>query len=164
MVAPLDVMGLGRMGFFADPSGAMFGIWQAQRFGGFELPPNAVGGRCWTELVTEDEAEAKPFYHRAFGWTPEPYMDGIDYTLWVCGAGIAGGMTSLGSALATPGAASRWEVIFAVEDCDDFVSHAATLGATVTLEPTDIPPGRYAALLDPLGGSFQVIKLAPPTV
>jgi hypothetical protein len=157
-------MDLGRMGFFADPSGAMFGVWEARGFGGFELEPNAVGGRCWTELVTDDEEEAKQFYRRAFGWTPEPYMDGIDYTLWSCGAGVAGGMTSLGSALAAPGASSRWDAIFAVQDTDAFVDRATELGAAITMEPTDIPPGRYAALIDPLGGSFQVIQLAPPAV
>lgn len=47
-VGPLDVMDLGRMGFFSDPGGAMFGIWQPGTFAGTELEPGTVGVRCWS--------------------------------------------------------------------------------------------------------------------
>ncbi len=161
MVGPLDVMDLGRMGFFADPAGAMFGIWQARAFSGFDSDQGSVGVRCWSELVTGDEEEAKRFYARVFGGSPAPYSDADDYTLWMCGEEAAGGMTTVGSPLAAPGGSARWDAIFSVDDTDAFVAHAAELGGIVTVPPTDIPPGRYAALTDPLGGSFQVLKPLP---
>lgn len=160
-IGPIDVMDLGRMGFFSDPGGAMFGIWEAGSFSGTELAPGTVGVRCWSELVTADEDEAKRFYAHVFGWTPEPHTFGGGYIMWKNGDGYAGGMTTLNSELATPGAETRWDVIFAVDDADEAVARATSLGATVAVPPTDIPPGRYAVLVDPLGASFQVIKLAP---
>jgi predicted enzyme related to lactoylglutathione lyase len=161
LVGPLDVMNLGRMGFFADASGALFGVWQAGSFSGFDPDQGTVGIRCWSELVTADPEEAKQFYARVFGWSPAPYSPADDYTIWICGEDAAGGMTTIGSELAVPGDSSRWEAIFSVSDTDACVARAAVLGATVTVPPTDIPPGRYAAITDPLGGSFQVLKPLP---
>ena len=40
---------------------------------------------------------------------------------------------------------------------------AASLGATVLAEPTDIPPGRFAAILDPQGAAFSVLTWTDPT-
>lgn len=163
-VGPLDVMDLGRMGFFSDPGGAMFGIWQPGTFAGTELEPGTVGVRCWSELATADGDEAKRFYRRVFGWTPESSTFGDDYTMWKNGDLYAGGMTTVDSDSAVPGSGSRWDVIFAVTDADAAVERALALGAKVVVSPTDTPPGRYAALVDPMGASFQVIKLAPMPV
>src|SRR3954454_6409040 len=37
VIEPMDVMDLGRMAFFADPTGAVFGVWQPKRFNGADL-------------------------------------------------------------------------------------------------------------------------------
>jgi hypothetical protein len=49
---------------------------------------------------------------------------------------------------------------FAVADTDATASLAQELGGSVTVPPTDIPPGRFALLNDPQGGFFSVIRLA----
>jgi uncharacterized protein len=37
---------------------------------------------------------------------------------------------------------------------------ATERGATVTVQPMDMPIGRYAALIDPQGASFTVMQMA----
>jgi predicted enzyme related to lactoylglutathione lyase len=39
MVEPMDVMDIGRMAFFADPTGAVFGVWQPKTFTGAAIRP-----------------------------------------------------------------------------------------------------------------------------
>ena len=55
----------------------------------------------------------------------------------------------------------HWSVCFAVADCDAAVAKARTLGATITMEPMDMPIGRFAAVIDPQGASFTVMQPAP---
>jgi predicted enzyme related to lactoylglutathione lyase len=50
---PMDVMELGRMAVFADPGGAVFGIWQPGTFHGAGLV-NEPGALAWNELNTRD--------------------------------------------------------------------------------------------------------------
>ena len=63
----MDVLGLGHMAVFADPSGAAFGIWQPGTFLGAGLV-NEPGALSWNELNTRDLAGAKAFYGAVFGW------------------------------------------------------------------------------------------------
>ena len=47
VVAPMDVTDLGRMAVFADPTGAVFGVWQPRAFTGADLvnePPSRSRG------------------------------------------------------------------------------------------------------------------------
>jgi uncharacterized protein len=65
----MPVMSLGRMAMFADPSGAVFGIWEPADFAGAELvnEPGTVG---WNELSTRNPEGAKASYSAVFGWEP----------------------------------------------------------------------------------------------
>lgn len=52
----------------------------------------------------------------------------------------------------------------ATPDPDATVATAKELGATVLAEPMDLPDvGRMAALTDPQGAAFSIIKNAQPT-
>ncbi len=64
---PMEVLDLGKMAVFADPSGAVFGIWQPGTFIGAELV-NEPGALSWNELNTRDPEAAKAFYGAVFGW------------------------------------------------------------------------------------------------
>jgi predicted enzyme related to lactoylglutathione lyase len=158
---PMDVMTAGRMSVLADPAGAVFCIWEAKESIGAEIVNEPVS-LTWTELITPDIEGAKRFYPGLFGWGTEsaPMGDGPDYTLWMMGErGIAG-------ALPPPadGIPSYWGVYFAVADTDATVAKAKDLGASVLAEPMDLPEvGRMAALADPQGAAFSIIKNAQPT-
>ena len=54
---------------------------------------------------------------------------------------------------------SAWGVYFAVADCEATLELAKSLGGDVVLPPRDIPPGRFAVLRDPQGGSCSIIRL-----
>ena len=59
------------------------------------------------------------------------------------------------------GMPTHWATYFAVADCDASTEKATSLGGSVLVEPNDIPPGRFAVLLDPQGAAFAIIKTAP---
>src|SRR5215212_7631103 len=64
---PFDVMDAGRMTIIADPTGAIFGVWQAGEHHGAQLV-NEPGSLCWNELATRDTGAAAKFYDAVFGW------------------------------------------------------------------------------------------------
>ena len=60
---PMDVADIGRMAVFADPEGAVIGVWQPKTFKGAELA-NEAGAFAWNELNTRDLSAAKVVLHR----------------------------------------------------------------------------------------------------
>ena len=62
-VEPMDVSDIGRMAVFADPGGAVIGVWQPKTFTGAELA-NEAGAFAWNELNTRDLPAAKGVLHR----------------------------------------------------------------------------------------------------
>ena len=65
--APVDIPQSGRVAVCADPSGAVFGLWQARDNRGAELV-NAPGSWNFSELNIRDTREAPEFYGAVFGW------------------------------------------------------------------------------------------------
>jgi predicted enzyme related to lactoylglutathione lyase len=157
LVEPMDVMGQGRMAIFADNQGAVIGIWQPLAFpgAGFVDDPNTY---CWSELACRDIEAAKAFYGEVFGWHGDTHPFGPStYTEWKLGGPPIGGMIQM-DARWPQDVPPHWMVYFAVDGCDDAVQRASDLGGTVSVPPTDIPPGRFAVLGDPSGAVFAVIE------
>jgi uncharacterized protein len=159
---PMDVMDVGRMAVFADPSGAVIGLWQPRTHTGAELV-NEPGTYCWSELISTDVAASKTFYKEVFGWDAEdqgPPGGPPAYTEWKLGGRSIGGM--LPKAPEMPGdMPPNWGVYFAVADTDATVAQAQELGASLFMGPQDIEPGRFAVLADPQGAVFNVLALKP---
>ena len=158
VMGPMDIMDLGRMSMCIDPTGAAFCIWQAKEHGGgrYEGQP---GSACWFELMTRDTAAAAAFYGAVFGWSAEEKDTGpMPYTILLNGAQPAGGMMQITPEMGE--VPSHWGIYFAVEDCDADVARVKNLGGRVCMPPMDIPEaGRFAALLDPAGVAFGIIRL-----
>jgi predicted enzyme related to lactoylglutathione lyase len=161
MVEPMDVMDLGRMAIFADPTGAVFGVWQPRNFAGADLvnEPNSL---CWNEVMTRDADADKAFYPAVFGWDAgRPSFEGApDYTVWELGGKPVGGMMQMSDEMFPAEVPPHWGVCFAVADADATVAKARELGASVTVEPVDMPIGRFAGLIDPQGAAFTVMQPA----
>jgi len=158
MMAPMAVMDQGSMAVFADPTGAVFCVWQPVAMKGAELV-NAPVSFSWTELATRDMNAAKAFYPKVFGWTPKgnPMPDGSEYVEWqLNGRSIAGGM-QMGSQF-PPEVPPHWLVYFTVNDTDDTVKRAQEMGGRVLAPAMDIPQGRFAVLANPEGAAFAVIQ------
>jgi uncharacterized protein len=154
VMPPMDVMDAGRMAVIADPTGAMICVWQAKNNIGAQVV-NEPGAFTWSELSTSDVDTAGAFYSKVFGWTPQQPFPDMDYTVFQNGDRVIGG------AMKSPveGMPSYWLVYFDVDDTDATVQTARGKGATIMVEPTDIPEvGRFAVITDPQGATFGVIK------
>jgi predicted enzyme related to lactoylglutathione lyase len=163
VVEPVDVTDIGRMAFFADPAGAVFGVWQPRTFAGADLvnEPNSL---CWNEVLTRDPEAGKRFYPAVFGWDARPPgFEGApeSYVVWELDGRPVGGMMEMTGDMFGPEVPPHWGVCFAVADCDATTATARECGATVTMEPMDMPIGRFAGLLDPQGASLSVMQIAP---
>jgi predicted enzyme related to lactoylglutathione lyase len=157
---PMDVMDVGRMVVFADPVGAVMGLWQPGLHTGAQLV-NEPGALCWNELITTDLDAAKAFYKAVFEWDAEdqgPPGGPPAYTEWKLGGRSVGGMM-LKNDMMPAEMPPNWGVYFAVADTDATVAKAKELGASVFVEPMDIEPGRFAVLSDNVGAPFNVLQL-----
>ena len=161
MVPPMDVMDIGRMAFFADPTGAAFGIWEPKSFAGADLvnEPNSL---CWNEVLTRDAAADREFYPAVFGWgVGRPGFEGApeSYVVWEVDGHAVGGMMQMNDDYFPAEIPPHWSVCFAVADTDAIVDRARELGATITYGPMDMPIGRFAGIVDPQGAAFSVMQM-----
>lgn len=166
--APFDVFSNGRMGGFADPGGAQFAVWQPGETKGLEAA-SKPGALLWVELHTGDAAAARTFYHAVFGWDAEdnPMPGGMTYTvLSTAGGGQEasfGGMVQMGEEERAAGPQPHWLPYFLVEDVDAVTAKARDTGGGILMPAMDLEDvGRMAALSDPFGASFSVMKPTGP--
>jgi len=160
MVEPMDVMDIGRMAFFSDPTGAVFGIWQPKAFAGADLV-NEPGSLCWNEVLTRDAAADRAFYPAVFGWDAgKPGFEGApeSYVVWAVDGHAVGGMMQMTDEYFPAEVPAHWSVCFAVADVDAVADKVRELGGTVTYGPMDMPIGRFAGIVDPQGASFSVMQ------
>jgi uncharacterized protein len=162
MVEPMTFGEFGRMAVVADPGGAVVSCWQGIAHAGAGVVGEA-GAMCWNELSTRAVPESLEFYRAVFGLeavaTP---TEGMEYhELQVDGAGVAGVMSMVGDEW-PPDLPNNWMVYFAVDDADAAAARCVELGGSVTVSPTDIPPGRFAVLADPQGGHFSILQMDEP--
>jgi predicted enzyme related to lactoylglutathione lyase len=158
VVEPMDVRGLGTMGVFSDPTGAVCGVWQPGTFPGAELV-NEPGAFGWNELGTRDTAAAKEFYGAVFGWSwdDEESARAGTYTIWKVGDALVGGMLDLTGQVPDE-VPPHWLVYFGVEDTDVAVEKVKAGGGGVRFGPIDIPVGRFAVVADQFGAAFAVMQ------
>ena len=115
------------------------------------------GAFSWSELMTPNVQAAKDFYSRLFGWTlDDMQMEGVTYTVIKAGDREVGGM------MATPpeaqGAPPMWGSYVTVDDVDAVAATATELGASLVVEPRDIPGvGRFCVIRDPQGAVISAI-------
>jgi uncharacterized protein len=161
LMPAMQVMEQGSMAFFADPSGAAFGVWQPGLHKGAEVV-NEPRAYAWNELNSRDLEAARPFYAQVFGWE---YDDGMDMgemgRYYVVQGGDEGGLAGMMSMppMAPAEVPSHWAVYFAVEDAQAVIDRAQQLGGSLVHGPDPSPVGVLAGLTDPQGGHFKIIEL-----
>jgi predicted enzyme related to lactoylglutathione lyase len=157
---PFDVMDQGRMAVIADPTGAMFGIWEPRAGIGAERV-NDPGSLTWNDLATSDVDAASPFYSELFGWEIEEIDTGAGPRYWTIGhgggaSGRNGGMRELGPA--EQGVPPNWMPYFATPSVDDALAKAEELGGGTLMPGTEVPTGKFAAVRDPQGAAFSIVE------
>lgn len=159
-VPPMQVMEAGWLAFFMDPEGASFAAWKANNHIGAQVV-NEHGALSWNELNAKDVDTAKKFYGEVFGWSFEDVpMPNMTYSLAKAGERNTGGiMPMVGPQW--EGVPPHWMTYFAVDDCDAMAKRVSDSGGQVCVPPTDIPPGRFAVVNDPQGGTFTLFQMNP---
>lgn len=159
LMPAFDIGDAGRMSAVADPTGAVVGLWQANRHIGATLV-GETGAVIWNELTTDKPDSALAFYEAVVGLTHSTVemAPGQTYRLLKVGGTDVGGCLEP----PMPGVPNHWHVYFAVDDADAVAAKASAEGGGVLVEPFDIPSvGRSAVLADPQGGVFSVLKPTP---
>jgi predicted enzyme related to lactoylglutathione lyase len=143
-----------------DPQGAAIGVIKGLGPNANEPPyegPPRPGTFCWDELHTKDQAAAGKFYGAVFGWTGKVGTDAMKYWHWMQGGKDIGGMMNL----MAPDVPPHWLAYVAVTDVDASCRNARELGATVVLEPMDVPKvGKFAVVQDPTGAAVALYRSA----
>ena len=159
LMPTMDVMEHGRMALLSDPTGAVFGIWQAKLHHGAEVI-DEPGAMTWHEVYSHDVSKAREFYARLFG-LEQKRLESTDIEYWTLHKGdkTVGGLMQMTAAMPKD-VPSHWNTYFAVADADASAKRVTSLGGKVMQPPFDTPYGRMSAVIDPLGASFCIIQ--PP--
>ncbi len=152
---PMEIKDKGWMGMFADPAGAMVGLWQPTGHRGFEVV-NEAGAPVFHQLTTSDYAAALEFYRSVFGWQTRVVADSDDFrysTASFDGAELLGVMDG---AVLPQSAPSVWTPFLGADDVDKTVEVIVEFGGSVVRAAEDTPYGRLAAVADPTGAGFNL--------
>jgi hypothetical protein len=153
IAGPMDVPAAGRLAVFSDPEGAVIGLWQAGDHKGAGLV-NEPGTWAWSELMCDDPEKEKAFYAAVFGWGAVTQGEGPGaYTEWQVSDRSVGGMMK--KPMPMP---SFWGVYIAVEDINAAAKKLEELGGGIIQPPTEIEPGIFAVVTDPVGSMFNIFQ------
>ncbi len=157
LLAPSEVGPVGRMLVAADPTGAVFGVWQAAEHIGAGLV-NEPGGLVWEDLRSPDPEMARAFYRSVFGYQTEPVpAAGPDFETFGR-PGEAFPLGGMGGLEGADGAPAHWVVYFAVADTERTVEVAERAGGEVLATDLESSFGAMAGLRDPAGATFWVLQ------
>jgi predicted enzyme related to lactoylglutathione lyase len=161
IAGPHEITDLGVMAMATDPTGAMFGIWQARKHIGCSIV-NEPGGLVWNEHTSNDPEAARAFYGAVFGHTFTVMEGDLDYTT-IDGDGPGGVIGGLGAMRpdVPEGTPAHWLAYFAVADADAAAAAVTAAGGRVLAGPSETPYGKMAVFADPTGAVFAVMGLAP---
>jgi predicted enzyme related to lactoylglutathione lyase len=178
LMEPFDIFDSGRMGWFADPEGAAFGVWQPDRHRGATVV-NEPGSLNFNGLHTRDLEGAQAFYGAVFGWEALPMgmwaLPAYGDHLEALNPGTRERMAEMGGperfeeVVASftvipddePDTPAHWDVTFGVANADAIAARAAELGGTVLVPPFDAPWIRGTVIRDPQGATFNANQFVP---
>lgn len=175
IMEPMPVGAFGFMLTAADPTGAVFGAWQAGTHPGFETT-DQPGAYVWAEIFTRDAAKTDAFYEGVFGYRGKEIFEkaaaagdtqnaadpGTDFRIF---APAGREVTVADAVLGRFRMSGRYPeempphilVYFTVEDADRAAETVVRLGGRVTRGPLDSPFGRFVLVSDDQGAQFGLI-------
>jgi hypothetical protein len=158
-VPPFDVMESGRMSVIADPTGAMFAVWQPKQHAGVGVK-DEPGSVVWADLRVPDQPRAAAFYAALFGWK---MVDGRSMNAAQPGGyyHIVNGETMIGGIppadAGDPNAHPAWLIYVGVQDCAASTAKAASLGGRPYVNTMAIgEEGVISVIADPQGAVFAI--------
>ncbi|ANE42822.1 VOC family protein [Deinococcus puniceus] len=156
MVEPMQIGDQGQMAVAADPTGAVFGLWQEGTHTGMELM-GEHGSLSWAQGNTRDLAGASQFYADFLGARSQPSAE-IPYHTLHHGEDWTAGVMQMDDDSFAPEMPPHWVAYFAVDNADAAAKAALASGGQVLFPPSDTPWGRIVVLQDPGGAVFNAIE------
>jgi predicted enzyme related to lactoylglutathione lyase len=165
LAGPVTVGRQGRTAVVADPTGAVFGLWQARDHLGAQVV-DEPGTMVWTECLTRDAPAAREFYNAILHYRYAPVEGFFDYTMIARRGGDEGPQSAIGGIgglepQTPPEVSSGWMTHFGVDDLDAAVQRVTTAGGTVLAAREDSRYGRPAVCRDPQGAVFALVQVQP---
>ncbi len=122
---------------------------------------NYRGRFVWHDVMSTDPAATKAFYSGLFGWRTEALETPMGpYEMLHLGDRPIGGIVALDPDHA-PGVPSHWVGYVDVEDAEACVARSEASGGRTHMPVSEIPGvGKFAVLLDPLGGVIYPFQCA----
>lgn len=155
-----EIPGSGIGGFFVDPAGVTFGVWQSTGHDGFG-PFATPGGFAWAEAYSTDAAASRDFFAAVFGLDVAVLSETDEFTyfqLRVPGnEAPVFGVMQMGEQSPVGGSRSHFVAYLAVGDADEAAAHVVELGGTVVREPVDTPFGRLTTITDSEGATLNLV-------
>ena len=116
----------------------------------------APGTPSWVDLASPDPDAAASFYGGLFGWEAQsagPVEETGGYGMFT----LRGKQVAGVGPIMQEGQPPAWSTYVATDDADAAAKRAASAGATVIVEPTDVTDaGRVAVFVHPAGGVIGV--------
>lgn len=121
-----------------------------------ELGESAAGRFCWVDLAASDAGGAKLFYRQMFGWTSHEHAaNGGGFTLLRLADRDVGSVYQLRQAHLDQGVPSHWTPYVRVDQVDDAVARALSIGGTVIVRPFVVcGVARLALIADSIGAAL----------
>ncbi len=157
LVEPMEIADSGSMVICVDPTGAAFGLWQANKHIG-SVVENEHGGVAWCEVNTRDSAAAVEFYGKLLNLTANKMeIEGTDYIILQRGDDELCGVLQMDANW--EGIPPHWMGYFAVDNTDATIERAVAAGGKLAVPAFDMQYGRMAVLADPAGAHFSIMQL-----
>lgn len=154
MMEPMVIGDSGSMTICADPTGPLFGLWQANQHIGSGVE-NEHGSMAWCEVNTRDSAAAREFYGKLLNATPHK-MEGMDYHIMQRGEQMLCGILQMDAHW--EGIPPHWMGYFSVDNTDAAIERAVAAGGKLQVPAFDMQYGRMAVLSDPAGAVFSIVQ------
>lgn len=120
--------------------------------------PCGHGEFCWHECNSRNLSAAAKFYAGLFGGTATACEGSpFPYTIVSVGDHPTLGLMEMNEKF-PPDCPPHWLGYIAVDDIVATTAKAATLGASVCVQPTDISIGRFSVLTDPTGATVSLFQ------
>ena len=117
--------------------------------------PNGLFG--WADVAVPDTAASAAFYSGLLGWDAIEPPDGdlMPYTMFMLDGQPVAGMGPLHAEDIEAGQPPVWSSYILVDDADAIAAKAQELGATLLMEPMEIPgSGKMLFAVDPVGAAI----------
>lgn len=152
---PDSVLELGHRAIVADPTGAIFGLWEPQNFEGARRV-GEPGAYLWSELTTSDLPRSDSFYAAVFGLVATKESAGSSDARQFA----KGGHPIVGMVAHDTGDEARdeWTITFMVTDLEDTLVRAVAGGGSLVSAVVDLPVGRHGLVTDATGATFGLLE------